>query len=290
MNPRFPLAAWRRHCGLALFLAASCLAAPRAGAASSTVDLEPHWKVGEHVDYVLTKHGVVTAGLQVQVDTTNSTPVRVDVLKADADGFVIGWTQGATQFDAAAAASMNPVMKKMAGLMVGRRLELRLDRGGQLQEVVNWGEVRDLGDAFARDVTDMLAQSGVDAARRTQAAAQIRTMFSSEQSVRWSATREVRLLLLPLGHAYDRSRSVQVDVVAPDPTGPGDVKTSRRVELKSGPGAKTLLHWSQAGAGASVAGDAVMDVTTGWAETTSQTVTAAADGAQRTETTSLQRK
>ena len=290
MNPRSPLAARHRRDGLALALAAACLAAPRADAAPSTVDLAPHWKVGEHVDYVLAKHGVITAGSQVQVDTTNTTPVHIDVLKADADGFVIGWTQGETQFDATAAASMNPVMKKMAGLMVGHPLKLRLDRNGQLQEVVNWEAIRDLGDVFAHDVTDMLAQSGVDATHRMQATAQIHAMFASEQGVRGAATREVRLLLLPLGHAYDRSRPVQVDVVAPDPTGAGDVKAPRRVELKGDPGAKATLHWSQPNAGASVTGDAVIDVATGWAEATSQTVTAAASGAQRTETTTLQRK
>jgi hypothetical protein len=258
--------------------------------AAGLVDLEPRWKAGEHADYVLTKHGVVTEGFRVAVDTTNTTPVHVEVLSAGPGGYLVGWTQGETHFDDSVAASMTPLMKKMAQLMAGHRLELRLDRSGRLEAVQNWTQLREMGDAFERDVGRLLMLSGVDAARREQVGVQIRAMFSSERSVRLSTTRDAQLLLRALGHALDPRRPLDIEVVVPDPAGSDELRVGEHFELKAATDSSANVQWAQTGGAAQVGGNAVIDRHSGWPSLVSETVSGAANGARRTETTSLQRK
>jgi hypothetical protein len=275
------------------------------------VDLEPRWRVGDHVEYTLKKSGVVTTGGVVRLHTTNTTPVRIDVLQAGPDGFVIGWTMGSTHFDDAATAAMGPLERKMAGVMVGQQLKLRIARSGEIQAVDNWEAIRDLGDAMAAEVSTSLRQAGVDGLKASQASQQIRAMFSTEQSVRLASTREAQLLLLSLGHTYRRMRPTQFEVVVPNPMGSGWAPVVRRFELRRAD-ATASLQWTQSSAvarssatedrlkdearkqaepdlGPRVSGDCVVDIETGWPSSVTQTISAAAQDAQRTETTSLQR-
>ena len=287
----------RRHVwGLALCCAPSFAAAT---AATTSIDLKPRWEVGASVDYLLTKTGVVRIGGVTKVNTTNTTPVHVEVASATSKGYVLTWTLGPTHFDDAASASMNPAMKKISGVMTGRQVILRLDRGGRLLEVTNWKAIREIGDATAGEIAALLAQSRMPREQAALAIAQFRSRFSSEEGVREVAGREVQVLLLLLGRRYDRSRPTEFATSVPNPVGEGQASVVERVELKS-LDASAALEWTQRGAGTgvrdaqnaspSVKGRAAIDVVSGWPSLVTQTISATADDAERIETTSLQRQ
>lgn len=295
MSFRFPARTMARGaaCAVALFCASAF------AASTGSVDLEPRWQQGAQVDYLLTKTGMASVGGVVKVNTTNTTPVHVAVVAVEPNAYVLSWTFGETRFDEAAAAAMNPMMKKMAGVMVGRQMLLRVDRRGHLVEVSNWQAIREAGDALAGEVAATLAQSGVPGSQASAAVAQFKGRFASEQSVRAIATREAQLLLLALGHRYDRARPIEFAAIVPNPIGDGFASVTEHVELKSLDAAATL-EWTQVAASVgtgpgragspSVRGRAIIDTATGWPASVSQTTSASADDVERKETTSLARQ
>lgn len=286
----------RCFCGLAFCCMPIYAASPTAAA---SLDLEPRWKVGASADYLLTKTGVVSVGGVTKVNTTNTTPVHVEVASANTDGFLLSWTLGPTRFDEAATASMNPVMKKIAGVMTGRQVMLRVDRRGRLLEVMNWKAIRDAANALAVEIEAMLTQSRLSSEQIGLALTQFKSKFSSEQGVREIAGREAQLFLLLFGHRYDSSRPTEFTSSVPNPVGEGMALVVEHVELK-GFDASATFEWSQRGAltGArdarnaapSVKGHAAIDAASGWPSLVMQTISATADDAERTETTSLQRQ
>ncbi len=240
----------------------------------------------------------MTIGGVVKVSTINTTPVHVEVEAVQPHGYLLAWTAGETHFDAAAAASLNPLMKKMTRVMAGRKLLLRIDRHGRLLEVMNWQAVRLVGNSMAIEIAEMLAQSGVSPTQAAPTVDKFRSMFSSEDQVRQIATREAQLLLQMLGHAYDQTHATDFAETVPNPTGDGEISAIEHVDLQNLAG-NAILDWMQrpaprggdaSSASASVKVGPRSTSPTGWPRLVTQSVSATVDDAQRTETTSLKRQ
>ena len=263
---------------------------------TTSIQLEPHWRVGDHLDYQLKKTGVGSVGGVVKVNTWNTTPIHVEVAAVETDGFLLSWTFGETRFDDVASASMTPSMKRMAGVMAGRKLTLRVDRHGRLVEIVNWQVVRNAANTLAEEFAASLARSGVSGAQAASATEQFRAKFATEEGVRALSMREAQLLFLTLGHRYDSTHPTEYMAVVSNPIGAGVIAVKEHVQSKFD-GKDISLEWSQRSTqGASraeeptVRGRASIEVQTGWPASVVQTTSAVAGDVERTETISLQRQ
>ena len=80
-----------------VLLCALLLSAP--GPAEDSVDLPLGWEVGQRLQYEIVKSGQRTRDGKVTFKATTRTDLEIEVLRADADGYLVAWTQRETRFD-----------------------------------------------------------------------------------------------------------------------------------------------------------------------------------------------
>jgi hypothetical protein len=290
-----------------------------ASAPAAALDLEPHWKAGAHVDYVITKTRART-GVPA---SSGDTDVRIDILAATPEGYRIAWTFGETRLRDPATQA-NPIAARMASLMKGRRSVLRLDRSARVLEVVNWQELRDAMRPQLAEVAALMKKSGIDPVVAEAMVSQAGDVYSSEAKLRQFGLNEARVLFFALGRTYAGATPLAYDVHLPSPFGGEPIPARMEVALQSldrasgkavvtmrqQPDAQAMAGLmeratkaiaAQAGASAPApgalprlriedGGEFTIDLATGWATTASQTRTVDSDGRTQVETTALRRK
>lgn len=198
-----------------------------AAARAERVDVQPRWRVGDHVTYRLT--GEITS---VGMDSLGTRPATVvlDVTEATRDGWLVTWRKvplpdAATQ----AASDVQRALRDAAAVP----MTLRLDARGRLLEVVNWQQVRDARLRLAEAKQRYRAARGTSPGTLADDMAWARTSVASEAAVRATQGYEPQVLLATVGHAYDSTAAADEPGEAPGPAGDSVAPVTLRFELQS---------------------------------------------------------
>jgi hypothetical protein len=216
---------------LCLFVWLAVAAAGRDCArAEESLELPMSWNKGDVRHYELVKSRKKTGAAQRAIDSTTHTPLVVEVLAADEEEFLIAWTLGETKFTGAAQGNL--LAQKVANMMTGMKVTMRVNREGNVQEVVNWQEIRDLVAKFLNLMSDELKKTGMDERSVRTITAQVSAAFSTKEQIRERCTREAQMFFLPTGGGYSTDGRKYEDRL-PNPLGGEPIPASAEFVLKS---------------------------------------------------------
>ena len=121
-----------------IILALICL--PLLGLAdvqSQSVEVIPHWKKGDTIHLQINRARVKSADGRSTITGKTHTDFRIEVLSADDDGYLLGWTAGKTTFDSPSQAEQS-FLGQVVNLMNGLQIILEIDSHGAIKGVRNW--------------------------------------------------------------------------------------------------------------------------------------------------------
>jgi hypothetical protein len=195
------------------------------------VELKPRWKPGEKWAYEMTRKQTREADGKVVRASGARTPVEVEVVAADAKGFVVRWKLGEATPDDPKLAD-NPLAKAVARLTDGMTVDLEIDADGDLVGVKNWKELQATGkklqDAVMKEVENAKLPKAAADALRTESG----KMFASRETVEAAFTRQPALLVMPLGRTYDAAKPATADVTLANPFGGDPIPATAAFALK----------------------------------------------------------
>ncbi len=173
--------------------------------AQGRVTLAPHWRVGDHVVYrvVQTSASTQDGDSKPLVPPTDNT-ITVDVRAVDAGGYLVDWRAGAPPGSSLPMPS-DPAEAKLAQRVLSTPMTLRIDARGQVVEVVNWQQLRDLANDGTAMLTAFLRKRGVPDEMLALQEQSAQASVADEPALRASRTRQVGVLFALLGRAYDRA-------------------------------------------------------------------------------------
>ena len=133
-----------------IILALICL--PLLGLAdvqSQSVEVIPHWKKGDTIHLQINRARVKSANGRSTVTGETHTGFRLEVLSADNDGYLVGWTAGKTKF-AQPSQAEHSSLGQVVNLMNGLQIILEIDSHGAIKGVRNWKELKAAAPIKAR--------------------------------------------------------------------------------------------------------------------------------------------
>ena len=102
-----------------------------------SIEVLPHWKKGETVHLEITRARVKSADDKTTITGKTHTDFTIEVLSANHDGYLVGWTAGKTTFDSPSQAE-HSFLGRVVNLMNGRQIILDIDSHGAIRGVQNW--------------------------------------------------------------------------------------------------------------------------------------------------------
>ncbi len=225
-------------------LCALVLSAP--APAEDSVDLPLGWQVGQRVQYEIVKTNQKTRGGEFTFKATTRTDLEIEVLRADADGYLVAWTQGETRFDDPQPAA-DPILRRIVNVAQGLRVLLEIDSDANLVGVKNWKELKHTIGNTLSSVFDELDISGMDAATLSKITVEIASICGTGEQERMMRTRERQMFFLVLGGTYSASEPTEYQDRLPNPFG-GDPLPSRstfvlkKVDRRS---QRAMIAWTQ---------------------------------------------
>lgn len=225
-------------------LCAIVLSAP--APAADSVDLPLGWQVGQRLQYEMVRSGRKTRGDEATANATTRTDLEIEVLRADADGYLIAWTHGETRFDDPRAAA-NPLLQRMANLIRGLRILLEVDAQANVVGVRNWQELKDTIEKILSSISDELKTSGIDPAMVSKVTGQLASMYATREQVETMCTREARMFFLSLGGQFSTTEPIEYQDRLPNPFG-GEAFPSRASFVLKGvdrPSQRATVAWTQ---------------------------------------------
>jgi len=227
-----------------VLLCALILSAP--AAAEDSVDLPLRWQVGQRLQYEIVKSGRKTRDGEATLKATTRTDLEIEVLRADADGYLIAWTQGETRFDDPQPAA-DPMLQRMTNLVRGLRVLLQIDSEANVVGVRNWKELKETIGKILSTVTDELKISGMDATMLSKITAQLASMYATREQIEMMCTREPRMFFLVLGGSFSASEPTEYQDRLPNPFG-GEPFPSRAAFVLKGvdrQSQRATIAWTQ---------------------------------------------
>lgn len=227
-----------------VLLCALVLSAP--APVADSVDLPLGWQVGERLQYEMVKSGRKTRGDEVTAKPTTRTDVEVEVLRADADGYLIAWTHGETRFEDPRAAA-NPLLQRMANLTRGLRILLEVDAQANVVGVRNWQELKETVEKILSTVSEEMKTSGIDPAVVSKVTGQLASMYATRGQVETMCTREARMFFLSLGGLFSTTEPIEYQDWVPNPFG-GEPFPSRAAFVLKGvdrQSQRATVAWTQ---------------------------------------------
>lgn len=213
----------------ALIIAAVlAFAAPAPAQDSPVVALPLDWTVGERHKLVMTKEKARIRGGQQQNRGQAVTPVSLEVLQKSADGYVVRWTYGRTEFVGIKAGKL---AVKLANIIENASLNLRVDPQGGVVGVDNVAEIarhyRKAGDAL---LDQMLKEGAPDDVLNKVSA--LLDKMGEPAAVEATAMREPQLYFLAFGGAYRMGERYEFEDRIPNPWGLQPFPTKATVFLQ----------------------------------------------------------
>ena len=215
---------------------------------SQSVEILPHWKMGDRVHLEITRARVKSADGRSTITGKTHTDFTIEVLSANDDGYLVGWTAGKTTFDSPSQAE-HSFLGQVVNLMNGRQIVLEIDSRGAIRGVRNWmdlkaGALKSL-DALA--ATEDLQHEKRDTARMSSMRAQWQSMLGTKEQVEELCAREAQLYFMVLGRAYAGNDSVEYEDRLPNPLGGEAFPTHVTMALKAfdKQAGRAVITWSQ---------------------------------------------
>jgi len=197
-------------------------------AAQGRVVLAPHWRVGDHVAYLLTHRSEEGSGTPAMPDRRSL--VTLDVRAADAQGYVVDWLVGPPP-GMEQPLPTDPDELALMHAVMSMPLKLRIDAQGRVAELLNWQEVRVLSNRVMDFQVKGLKARGMSPEGLARMAEQQRARLADEEAVRHARAEDAVTLLQLLGHAYERAQPVQMLEEVASPWGGDPMRATERFEL-----------------------------------------------------------
>ena len=158
---------------------------------SHSIKVLPHWKKGETVRLEITRARVKSADGKSTITGKTHTDFTIEVLSANDDGYLVGWTAGKTRFDAPSQAE-HSFLGHVVNLMNGLQIILEIDSHGAIRGVQNWKGLKATAlkslDALA--ATEDLQKEKPDKALMSNLRAQWESMLGTKAQVEELCTRD----------------------------------------------------------------------------------------------------
>ncbi len=213
-----------------------------------SVEIIPHWNKGDKIELMVTRVRDKSRNGQSKVSGKTHTRFSLEVLQASTQGYLVGWTVGATTFDVPPPSES--VLRQVVSLMQGMQIVLQINPRGAITGVQNWEALR--GDML-RNLDNLLAKrSDSQRGRADQGmVANLRThwdtMFSTKAQVEQVCTRDAQLYFRILGRTYTSDQPYEYQGFFENPLGGDPFPTRADIVLKSfnGRSGQAVLHWNQ---------------------------------------------
>lgn len=233
----------------AVLLVVLCLPLSGFDDINNSVEILPHWKMGDSFDLTITRAREKSVDDRSTLTGKTHTRFAVQVLSAHADGYLLGWTAGDTTFEDPSPSES--FLRQVVGLMKGMQIVLILDRHGTIRGVQNWEALRSetvkVMDALLRKTADS-PQGKNDHRLMSNLRAQWETMFTTKEQVEQLCTRDARIYLKVLGRRYRVNEPYEYPDLLPNPLGGEPFPTRARILLKTfdQQSGQAMLSWNQA--------------------------------------------
>lgn len=212
------------------------------------VEIIPHWHEGDRVELLVTR--IRDKSLNGQSTRSGKTHTRfsLEILRADNQGYLVGWTVGATTFDVPAPSES--VLRRVVGLMEGMQIMLQIDPHGTITGVQNWEALR---GTILKNLDGLLADTSrtqrgnTDQTVRENLRAQWDTLFSTKAQVEQVCTRDAQIYFKVLGRTYVRDRPYEYHGYLDNPLMGDPFPARADIVLKSfdDRSGQAVLHWNQ---------------------------------------------
>ena len=215
---------------------------------SHSIEVLPHWKKGDTVRLEITRARVKSADGTSTITGKTHTDFTIEVLSANHDGYLVGWTAGETTFDSPSQAE-HSFLGHVVNLMNGRQIILEIDSHGAIRGVQNWKGLKAAAlkslDALA--ATEDLQKEKPDKALMSSLRAQWESMLGTKEQVEELCTREAQVYFKVLGRAYASDEPFEYEDLLPNPLGGDAFPTHARMDLKTfdKQAGQAVITWSQ---------------------------------------------
>ena len=215
---------------------------------SHSIEVLPHWKKGDTVRLEITRARVKSADGTSTITGRTHTDFTIEVLSANDDGYLVGWTAGKTTFDAPSHAE-HSFLGHVANLMNGLQIILEIDSHGAIRGVQNWKGLKATAlkslDALA--ATEDVEKEKPNKARMSRLRAQWESMLGTKEQVEELCTREAQVYFKVLGRKYAHNEPFEYEDLLPNPLGGEAFPTHASMALKTfdKQAGQAVITWSQ---------------------------------------------
>jgi hypothetical protein len=221
-----------------------------------SVEIMPYWKKGDRVHLEITRARVKSADGRSTISGKTHTDFTIEVLSANDDGYLVGWTAGKTTFDTPSQAE-HSFLGQVVNIMSGRQIVLKIDSHGAIRGIQNWQGLKAAAlkslDALA--ATENLQNEKRDRALMSNFRAQWESMLGTKEQVEELCTREAQVYFKVLGRGYAHNDPFEYEDLFPNPLGGDAFPTHARMALKTfdKQAGRAVITWSQTADPAQVA-------------------------------------
>lgn len=213
-----------------------------------SVEILPHWKKGDTIRLEITRARVKSADGRSTITGKTHTDFRIEVLSADDNGYLVGWTADKTKF-APPSQAEHSFLGQVVNLMNGLQIILEIDSHGAIKGVRNW---KGLKAAALKSLDALAAAEGVrkekpDKAFMSSLRAQWESMLGTKKQVEELCTREAQVYFKVLGRGYTHDNPYEYEDRFPNPLGGEAFPTHARMALKTldKHAGRAVITWSQ---------------------------------------------
>lgn len=258
------------------------------------ITIAAQWKKGDTQHYEMIKTRTKKKGDMVTLSGTGRTDFTVEVLEAEEQGFLLKWTWGETKLETAQPAT-DPLAKKLVdkltNLIKGKHVLAYVAKNGELKEVRNWKEYKELLEKGLDEILNELPKGAPIPVQqlKTQAMAQ----FSTQAAITDSFHRDAAPLLFPLGKTCTAAKPTPITVKSRLPDGTS-VACQGSCSLKSVNAKHAVLAWEVKNDNAvfplTQSGEVSVERATGWIESVKQTQSLPNLGQSQVDVTEIRKK
>ena len=202
--------------------------------ANHAIEILPYWNKGEVFTLMITRTREKFANGTATISGKTRTDFRLEVLQADEQGYLIGWTAGETTFDVPPPSES--FLRDVVGLMKGMQIVLQVGPHGTITGVQNWKELR----KEVLKVMDALLAKAPDTEKEapnrmllSNLRSQWNTMFSTKEQIEQLCTRDARVYFMALGRSYVFNKPQEYPDQLPNPLGGEPFPSRTTIELKA---------------------------------------------------------
>jgi hypothetical protein len=194
-----------RACPVLLAVALLTVSAP--AAESDGLTFPPKWKKGDLVRYEMTRTQARVVDGKETRKVVVRTPVEVEVIDKDDDGWYLRWTQGTTVFEDPKFDD-DPLVRATNAIHKSVDIDLDIDDDGSLSGLRNWKELRASGHKIQDAVLAQMAKTGTPKTTLDSLRKDTDKLFASKESIELTFARQPALLFLPFGRDYDVGKTL----------------------------------------------------------------------------------